>query len=69
MKNIKCIIGATILAPIALSAFIAAIFCMIWVVSACKLGFLLGVVCAGLGLLVLLVGLWSAIYDYCVKHH
>ncbi len=67
MKNVKCIVGATLLAPVALSAFLGALF---------GFGFLINMIPdIGIHIIGALIGLfalsfiWLGIYSNCVDHY
>ena len=68
MKNTKCIIGATLLAPVFLSAIGAVAFGIIWLTNTYKLaGIMLGIFFC-LMILGFLAAIWVFIYKYCVEH-
>jgi hypothetical protein len=64
-KNWKCIIGATLLAPVVLTVLVAVTVGLIFLVHTFPIVFGLTLFIAGL--LVILIMIWSCLYDHCVK--
>ena len=71
MKNLKCIIGATILTPMVICGMGAGAFGLIFLLAFLpKLAIdIAGIVVAVFGCLALGVVVWVGIYEYCVKHN
>jgi hypothetical protein len=65
MKNIKCVIGATILAPVGLACLVAIMVGFILLMGTFPLlGKILGIgALSFMGLI-----MWGGIYSYCVEH-
>ena len=69
MKNIKCVIGATLLAPIFFVVFAAVCGGIVWLTSTFKIAEIIMLVFSGVFFLGFLVTIWCGIYQYCVEHH
>lgn len=65
MRNIKCIIGATILTPLIAAAFFAFLFGLGWFIHHFPM---LSDIVGGILILILLALLWLGIYVSCVSH-
>ena len=69
MKNVKCVIGATILTPICLGAFGVFLFGILWLINTYNIVAMIGIIITAAGILGLGVIIWAGIYEYCVEHH
>ena len=70
MKNVKCVIGASLLAPVVVAILL--FFCSLFTFFFMWLGenftffpFLLG----SIVLIVLIVFAWFPLYDHCIEHN
>lgn len=69
MKNIKCIIGATLVVPVVAAIIIGAMFGGFWLMDNTIWFAYVVFIIAGILVVGFLFSVWMALYLYCTEHH
>ena len=68
MKNLKCIIGATILSPILLGILLTFIAFLVWLDQHFIIARIIFSILVGLGLLIFVIFIWAELYNHCKNY-